>query len=149
MTSSHRLRLKLIRDGVKKDNCESCGLKEWLGKPIPLELDHIDGNNKNNSLNNLRILCCNCHAQTDNWRGKKLKKAECSYICQRCFKNKVSRTNLRCRSCAARERKHTNKILWPDTQTLLKMVKTSNYTRVAKKLGVTDNAIRKRLKNHG
>lgn len=145
--SSHRTRLKLIKEGVKKHQCEMCGTKEWLGKPVPLELDHKDGDTKNNSLENLRILCCNCHAQTENWRGRKLKKAECSHICQSCFRTKVSRINLSCRSCAAKSRK-TTKIDWPKRETLANMVKRSSYRKVGILLGVSDNAVRKRLANY-
>ena len=68
--SSHRLKLKLIRDGVKEQRCEICSGTEWMGKPIPLELDHIDGNHHNNDLSNLRVICPNCHAQTDTNSGK-------------------------------------------------------------------------------
>lgn len=59
---SHILKLKLIRDGLKEAKCEICGLAEWSGITIPLELDHIDGNHFNNELNNIRIVCPNCHA---------------------------------------------------------------------------------------
>ena len=51
-------------------SCKKCGLVDWLGKPISLELDHIDGNKQNNSRGNLECLCPNCHAQTPTWRGK-------------------------------------------------------------------------------
>lgn len=145
--TSHRLRLRLIRKGVKEHRCESCGLSVWLGQPIQLELDHIDGDHKNNELSNLRLLCCNCHAQTHTWRGRKLKKPERNHICQSCFKAKVSKVNLRCRSCAAKHRGKV-KINWPETETLISMINDSNYTQVALKLGVTDNAVRKRIKNH-
>lgn len=67
---THSLRLRLIKDGIFEHRCLWCNLTEWLEKPIPLELDHIDGNNKNNSLSNLRLLCPNCHAQTPTYRGK-------------------------------------------------------------------------------
>lgn len=53
--------------------CESCHLTSWLNQSIKLELHHIDGNRSNNSEKNLTILCPNCHAYTDNFRGKKLK----------------------------------------------------------------------------
>lgn len=141
---SHNIRLKLLREGVKQHQCERCGLTDWLGKPIPLELDHIDGNHSNNALSNLQVLCCNCHAQTPTWRGRKLKKPARSYICQLCFKAKVSRINLRCRSCAS-DKSNKTKINWPDTQTLLSMIKASSYRQVGVRLGVTDNAVRKRI----
>lgn len=50
--------------------CEICNLQDWLSQPITLEVDHIDGNNTNNNLGNLRLLCPNCHSQTDTWRGR-------------------------------------------------------------------------------
>ncbi|QBZ72750.1 HNH endonuclease [Gordonia phage GodonK] len=67
------LRARLIEDGVKEAKCERCGIVEWNGEPAPLELDHINGDNTDNRLENLRILCPNCHAQTPTWRRKKSK----------------------------------------------------------------------------
>ncbi len=65
-----KLRKKLIEDGIKKNECELCGLNEWLGKPITLELHHVDGNRYNNKLENLQILCPNCHSLTPNHSKK-------------------------------------------------------------------------------
>lgn len=59
---------------LRGHKCECCGNEEWLGKPIPLEAHHIDGDNQNNEIDNLQLLCPNCHAQTDNWRGKNISK---------------------------------------------------------------------------
>lgn len=59
---SSRLREKLIRDGIKEKKCEICGLSIWQGVEVPLELHHKDGNHFNNTLDNLQILCPNCHA---------------------------------------------------------------------------------------
>jgi hypothetical protein len=70
--SSH-LRLRLIREGYKEAICEMCRQVEWLGKPIPLELDHLNGDKADNRLENLRLLCCNCHALTSNYRGKNIR----------------------------------------------------------------------------
>lgn len=52
--------------------CLHCSLKEWMGKPLILELDHVDGNRNNNKRENLRLLCPNCHSQTDTWRGRNI-----------------------------------------------------------------------------
>ena len=60
-------RRRLIEEGVKEEKCECCGLSEWMGKPIPLELHHRDFNHYNNSLDNLQILCANCHMQAHNY----------------------------------------------------------------------------------
>lgn len=68
--SSHRLRKKLIEDGIKEHRCEICNNTDWQGNPIPLELDHIDGNHFNYDFKNLRIICPNCHAQTETNSGK-------------------------------------------------------------------------------
>lgn len=53
------------------DVCGHCGISEWLGLPITLELHHIDGDNSNNVRENLSFLCPNCHSLTDSWRRKK------------------------------------------------------------------------------
>ena len=69
--SSNNLRLRLIKEGLKEEKCEICKNSTWLENPIKLELHHIDGNNTNNLLENLQILCPNCHSFTDNFRGSK------------------------------------------------------------------------------
>lgn len=66
-----KLRRKLIEDGIKEEKCEMCGLGEWMGNKIVLELHHIDGNRFNNDLSNLQILCPNCHSLTPNHSKKK------------------------------------------------------------------------------
>ena len=71
---SNKLRQRLLKDGLKNNQCELCKIEEWLDKPIKLELHHIDGNKNNNSLNNIQLLCPNCHSYTENYRGKNIKK---------------------------------------------------------------------------
>lgn len=70
---SSNLKEKLLKAGKLQYRCmgTDCGLTEWHGKPLVLELEHIDGNRRNNSLDNLQLLCPNCHSQTDTWRNRK------------------------------------------------------------------------------
>jgi hypothetical protein len=56
---------------IRGYRCENCGLEKWMGKPIPLENHHIDGNPLNNLENNVKLLCPNCHSLTPNFRNKK------------------------------------------------------------------------------
>ena len=71
---SNKVRKKLLDEGYKEHRCECCQLTEWLNDPIPLELHHIDGNRFNNQLDNFQLLCPNCHAKTDSYRGKNCSK---------------------------------------------------------------------------
>ena len=71
---SNKIRKKLLEEGYKEYRCECCGLTEWLEEPIPLELHHKDGNRFNNDLDNFQLLCPNCHAKTDSYRGKNCSK---------------------------------------------------------------------------
>ena len=73
VVQSFKLKGRLLAEGLKQHKCECCGITEWNRKPAPLELDHINGNHHDNRLENLRILCPNCHAQTDTYRGKNKK----------------------------------------------------------------------------
>ena len=68
-----KLSARLVKEGLKKYKCEECGINKYNGKHISLELDHINGNNNDHSLNNLRLLCPNCHSQTPTYRSKKIK----------------------------------------------------------------------------
>jgi hypothetical protein len=67
-----RLRARLIAEGLKEARCEVCRRVGWNGAPIPLELDHANGQRDDNRLVNLRILCPNCHAQTPTYRGRNI-----------------------------------------------------------------------------
>lgn len=71
--SGKRIKDILFKLGIKDEKCEICNLKYWNGKQIPLELHHIDGNHLNNRIDNFQILCPNCHALTENFRGRGLK----------------------------------------------------------------------------
>jgi hypothetical protein len=71
---TNHLRKRLLVEGLMENKCSECGIEEWNGKQIVNELDHIDGISDNHLKENLRLLCPNCHSQTDTFRGKNIKK---------------------------------------------------------------------------
>lgn len=71
---THRLKLRLIEENYFERKCYRCGLITWNGELAPLELEHINGNRCDNRLENLTLLCPNCHAQTETYRAKNIKK---------------------------------------------------------------------------
>jgi 5-methylcytosine-specific restriction endonuclease McrA len=73
------IKKRLFSEGFKEQKCEWCGLVEWREQPVSLELDHIDGDVLNNLIENLRILCPNCHAQTPTYRGRNMHKSTRPY----------------------------------------------------------------------
>jgi hypothetical protein len=65
------LKKRILAEGLKQARCERCGNTEWLGRPIPLQLHHVNGDGEDNRIENLQLICANCHSQTDNWGGRK------------------------------------------------------------------------------
>ena len=65
--SRFHLKGRLLAEGLKENRCETCGVSEWRDKPLPLALHHVNGDPLDNRLENLQLLCPNCHAQTPNF----------------------------------------------------------------------------------
>lgn len=140
--STHLLKKILYQEGYKENKCEICGINEWNGKPIVCQLHHINGNHYDNRLENLQMLCPNCHSQTDNYCGSSNKKEKVKKYCPDCGKP-INMYSNKCPLCSAKSRRRVQR---PSREILLQELENSNYTELGKKYGVTDNAIRKWLK---
>jgi 5-methylcytosine-specific restriction endonuclease McrA len=64
------LKKRLLRLGVKHERCEICGISEWRGLRLGLALHHVNGDRLDNRIENLQLLCPNCHSQTDTFAGR-------------------------------------------------------------------------------
>ena len=143
-----RLKLKLIQAGLVEDRCDICGLlPEWNGMALVLQLDHINGNHADNRLDNLRIVCPNCHTQTQTYSGrnnKHPKRPDNTCIdCNTC----INRYSTRCTPCQHKRMIGKNtKIAWPPDEELIAMLSNATYEHAARTLGVSSNAIRKHVK---
>lgn len=142
--SGHLLKRALFKVGYKSNRCEICGIDSWNNKPLNCQLHHINGNHLDNRLENLQILCPNCHSQTDNYCGsanlpsnKKIK------YCPDCGRE-ILYTSTRCTVCAS---KHRRRIERPSIETLLKEKETMSFCEIGRKYGVSDNTIRKWIKS--
>ena len=139
------LKKKLLKENLIEDKCAICGLAEWQNKPITLQLHHIDGNPNNNNLDNLQLLCPNCHSQTDNYCGNaNVKQTE--YYCKDCS-SKITRGAVYCTVCS---RKHARKVEdGPSKEQLLHDFKElKSFVQIGKKYEVSDNAVRKWMKTY-
>jgi hypothetical protein len=125
------LKRRLYADGLKKRECEMCGQgEEWQGKKMSLILDHINGVNNDNRIENLRIVCPNCNATLDTHCGKKNKGVKLD----KRFGPKTITVN--------------RKVERPSLEDLLIQVKRYGYVKTGEKYGVSDNAVRKWIKRY-
>ncbi len=141
------LKKRLLSEGLLENICNLCGISSWRDKTLVMTIDHINGINNDHRLENLRMLCPNCNSQQPTFAGRNKKSEKVSPIfCVDCNKT-IHKYSTRCLSCASKHsRLGKTKIDWPSNEELLKRLETTPYTTLGKELGVSDNAIRKRLK---
>lgn len=135
---SSNLKLILLKEGIKENRCEVCGISEWQRKPIVCQLHHIDGDNTNNTLENLQILCPNCHSQTDTYCTSR-KKTEKSY-CKICGKQISKHANY-CNECFHIQRRVIER---PTLEQLVNDYKElHSLLQIGRKYGVSSKSIQK------
>lgn len=159
------LKRRILREGLKEHKCEMCGIIEWNGKYISLHLDHINGNNIDNRIENLRILCPNCHSQTETYCGGNSRSKKSDFLEERgmptiekekiikekrvakinfCICGKIiKRGSTRCVKCNSL---YSRKCDRPSIESLVLEVEEFGYTKVGNKYGVSGNAIKKWIK---
>ena len=139
-TNFTRLKKRIMRENLLGDCCSICGIKDWNGKKLVLQIDHINGDNRDNRLENLRLLCPNCHSQTETFCRKKRdvkKKVYCTSCGAEISKN--SKTGL-CADCAMKKRRTCER---PSKEELLKLLFEHSFTFVASIYNVSGNTIKK------
>lgn len=148
-SGTHWLKLNLVKKGHLKYECTVCKNNgQWQGKKISLHLDHINGIRNDNRIENLRILCPNCHSQTETYAGKKLKRnnkkwKQKSNKCKKCnvIISDVSKCCLKC----SRQISETK----PPKERLEELVQTLPMVKIGLMYRVTDNTVRKWCKGYG
>lgn len=138
------LKNKLFQEGLKEYKCEKCGISEWNGEHISLQLHHINGDNSDNRLDNLQILCPNCHSQTDNFCGKNSSyKKEIKY-CEKCGTELKSNRSRLCPKCSNIETHLLQrKVERPSKEELFEMIKNESFESIGRKFGVSGKSITK------
>lgn len=145
-TSTSSLKKRLLKENLLEYKCYNCGIDKWDNKPISLHLDHKNGIYNDHRLENLRLLCPNCHSQTETYgTGNNRINNKVRYNCKKCG-TKISKRSTWCRECAKTEIKYSTKIDWPDVDYLKQRSKQIGFLALGRELGVSDNAIRKRIK---
>ena len=144
ITSSSHIARRLRRANLLKEICADCGNEgNHNGKSLQLQLDHINGDSTNNTLENLRWLCPNCHSQTptfagrsSNFRNTRRKELE---------RERISALHVEVKP----KRPRKFKIAWPTIEVLQEMVKHMPLLKIASQLGVSDKAVKKHCNRNG
>lgn len=157
----HKLKLRLFKEGIKKPECEMCGQGElWRGEVMAMILDHINGVPDDNRLENLRIVCPNCAATLDTHCGRKNRSKVVRPPCEECgrpFYPSTHRTRFCSQTCAGREKRRKTggvphperrKVERPPFDELVADVTANGFSAVARKYEVSDNAVRKWIRQY-
>ena len=148
-SSYHRRHLKrrLLEAGILKNQCSICGMEDtWQGKPIVHIIDHINGINNDNRIENLRLVCPCCNSQLSTFAGRNVKhKQNHNLVCPKCGGEKYCEAKL-CNTCFGFARRKVNR---PTLDVLLNEIKTEGYSVTGRKYGVSDGAIKKWVKGYG
>jgi hypothetical protein len=148
-----QLKQRLFDEGLKQRRCEMCGQGElWCDRPMSLILDHINGVATDNRLVNLRILCPNCNATLDTHCGRNNREQPQPRLCLRCGVQFLPRTRSQrycSRACGTRHPRSRaphptrRKVPRPSYEQLVSELRSSSFTAVARRYGVSDGAVRK------
>jgi hypothetical protein len=154
------LKARLYAEGLKLPICELCGQDEvWRGRPMGLILDHVNGVRDDNRLQNLRIVCPNCAATLETHCGRKNRLEPVERSCALCgtrFRAKTARQRYCSRACGTRSPRPTRGVPKPERRRverppyaeLMAEIKATSYLAVGRKYGVSDNAIRKWVRQY-
>jgi hypothetical protein len=145
-SSSVHLRRRLIKEGLLQPVCALCSMGDsWNGKPLVLQLDHENGDPSDNRIENLRMLCPNCHSQTNTYTGRNCLGRYSRGInrCEQC-RSPIHHGSKVCIPCNGKRTE--SKTEWPPADLLAVEVVRTSYRAAGKRLGVSDNAVKKYLK---
>jgi len=147
--SSGTVKRRLLKERLLRCECYECQMPPvWRDKLLVLQLDHINGDPCDNRLENLRLLCPNCHSQTRTFTGKKMGRGrykQTPHPCATCGATILGRASDKCASCA-NPMKGVTKIDWPPAEALVASVLDTSYEGVGRALGVKGNAVRRHIK---